>query len=114
MELRAGIIAGSRTPGCARTVGEFIQELPAGRAVSLSGLPYSKSSSKRLGARLGADWDDQRAEFESVGLEVPDEARAISALVDRVSVLMREDEEYNWRMLWWSRQRLEPVPAQAA
>jgi hypothetical protein len=100
MDVRAGIVAGSWTPGCARTVGEFIQELPAGRAVALSGLPYSTSSFKRLGARLGADWDNQRPECESVGLEVPDEACAISALVDRVSVLMREQEEFNWRMLW--------------
>lgn len=103
LELRAGIVERTWTPGCARTIGAYVQELPAHRGAELSDVPYSTTSFKRLASTLGDSWQRESAELQSTmaeRLEVPDEAASVSVLVDRVSVLMREDGDYNWRMLW--------------
>ena len=103
LELRAGIVEGTWTPGCAREIAEYVQELPAHRGAQLSDVPYSSTSFKRLGRQLGESWDKEAPELQSVTaetLEVPAEAASLSVLVDRVSVLMREDGDFNWRMLW--------------
>jgi len=103
LELRAGIVEGTWTPGCARTIGEYVQELPAHRGAELSGLPYSTTSFKRLAGQLGESWQRESPELQTMTaqrLEVPETAASLSVLVDRVSVLMREDGDYNWRMLW--------------
>ena len=102
LELRAGTV-GSWTPACARTIGEFVQELPAEVAAGLSDVPYSSSTFQRVGRRLGGDWKACRADLQpavSEDVDVPEEAASVSVLVDRVSVLMREGDAYNWRMLW--------------
>ena len=102
LELRAGMV-GSWTPACARSIGEFIQELPAKVAAGLSNVPYSSSTFQRLGRRVGGGWEARRADLQpavSEDVDIPEEAASVSVLVDRVSVLMREGERCNWRMLW--------------
>jgi len=103
LELRAGIVEGSWTPRAARQMADYIQELPGDRAAELCDLPYSPASLQRLGRRLGDTWDDKRPSIDEAlrsSIEVPNEAASISVAVDRVSVLMREEDELNWRMLW--------------
>lgn len=103
LELRAGIVEGTWTPGCARTIGQYVQELPAHRGAELSELPYSTTSFKRLAGQLGESWQRESPQLQTMTaerLEVPEKAASLSVLVDRVSVLMREDDDYNWRMLW--------------
>ncbi|MCP3876921.1 MAG: ISKra4 family transposase [Sulfitobacter sp.] len=97
LELRAGIVEGRWTPEAARAVAQLYQALPSREAAdlcrSLGVLPTSRSSIDRCGEKVGTAWDHVRADAEEVLAEemaIPDEARALSVSVDRVSLPMEE------------------------
>ena len=100
MDLRAGIVDGRYTPAAAVGFARLAQEMPSRSAEatceSLGVLPYSRSSHFRVGDEVGSRWDDIRDEVEGqliAEMEIPDEAAAISAAVDRVSMPMAEPRE---------------------
>lgn len=97
LELNAGIVEGLMTPEAAQADAHLTQALPSReakeRAERLGVLPLSRTSMARVGNAMGERWEANSLEAEDhlMGeFEVPSEAVAVSASIDRVSVPMEE------------------------
>ena len=100
MELRAGVVEGLATPAAADACCWLAQMVPSREAevttqrFGLLGL--SRSSLERLPKAVGQRWDVRRLEAEdhlTATLEIPAEATAVAAGVDRFAVAMEEPKE---------------------
>lgn len=97
LELNAGLVDGQWTPPAAAAAGRLMQEMPSRDAAqlcrALKVMPYSRSSLERVTCRVGARWEEIRADAEAElidGFEVPEEAAAVTVSVDRVALPMEE------------------------
>jgi hypothetical protein len=95
--LRTGAVAGTWLPATAKAMAFLVQGLTSREAQAaareLGRLPYSRSSFDRMLHAVGEVFEVQHADVEAdliENFEVPQEARSISASLDRVSVPMEE------------------------
>ena len=66
-------------------------------------MSYSAPSFQRVTRRLGERWEADRDIYETAVVdaeEIPAEATSVSVALDRVSLLMNEDDDLNWRMAY--------------
>jgi hypothetical protein len=97
VSLRAGVVGEGWLPGTARAMAYDLQqgtarEAAAG-AVEKHRLPYSRASFERVAHVVGALAVAERQDVEDAlidAYEIPEQARAISVSLDRVSVPMEE------------------------
>lgn len=107
LELRIGMVGGQWTPNCANDMAFLAARVPEREAAEIGGrigsLTYSAPSFQRVTRRLGERWEAGRDIYETAVVEaeeIPVEATSVSVAVDRVSLLMNEDDELNWRMAY--------------
>ena len=97
ISLRAGVIGDGWLPQTARAMAHELQKAPS-REGEQTGketgrLPYSRASFERVPHEVGALYLEHRADIEDSlvrCLAIPNEARAVSVSLDRVSVPMEE------------------------
>ena len=96
----AGMVEETHTPAAAVAAAHLLQLAPsregAELAESFGVMPWSRSNLLRCGVAVGRRWHAIRAEAETVladEFEVPEDAVAVSAAVDRVSLPMSEERE---------------------
>lgn len=106
LELRAGMVLGRWTPMAAEAMAHLHQALPAREAADtckrLKVLNVSRSTLLRAGEQLGAHWQVHKddAELQLVQeMELDDDAHALSASVDRVTVPMAEPSTQKGRQI---------------
>lgn len=107
LEARVGMVHGEWTPGCAEAMAYIAQELPE-RAASkvaqkLGAMAYSFNSFKRVARTLGARWEADRDQYEEATIQafkIPDAAARLAVSIDRVSLLIDEEQKLNWRMAY--------------
>ena len=96
----AGMVEGSHTPAAAVAASHLLQLAPSREGAELADsfgvMPWSRSNLLRSGVAVGQRWHAIREEAETVladEFEVPADAVAVSAAVDRVSLPMSEERE---------------------
>jgi len=107
LELRAGIVEGRWTPRCADDMAFLAARAPEREAAEIGerigSMDYSAPSFQRVTRRLSERWEDGRDVYETAIVEaeeIPAEATSVSVSIDRVSLLMNEDDDLNWRMAY--------------
>jgi hypothetical protein len=107
LELRAGMVGGKWTPNCADDMAFLAARVPEREAAEIGGrvgsLSYSAPSFQRVTRWLGERWEADRDIYETAVVdaeEIPEEATSVSVAIDRVSLLMNEDDDLNWRMAY--------------
>ena len=107
LELRVGMVSGQWTPGCAEAMAYAAAELPercaATVAKKLGAMAYSHNSFKRVARRLGERWEDGRDLYEEATIEamdIPDQTARLAVSIDRVSLLIDEEDGLHWRMAY--------------
>jgi len=97
--LRSGAIGEGWLPGTARAMAHLLQQGTSREAEQtaqrLGQLPYSRSSFERVGHEVGARFGERRADIEEAlirAYEVPENAAAVSASLDRVSIPMEQEK----------------------
>lgn len=107
LEANVGMVGGQWTPGCAEAMAYVAQELPeraaAKVAAKLGAMDYSHNSFKRLARALGERWEADRDAYEEAtieAVEIPEETARLAVSIDRVSLLVNEDNTLNWRMAY--------------
>jgi len=100
ISMRAGVVADGWLPGTARQVAHMLQQGTSREAEATAGqlrvLPYSRSSFERVGHAVGRKYVERAPVIERDLIDdedVPDDARAISVSIDRVSIPMEEPRE---------------------
>ncbi len=100
VSLRAGVVEDGWLPATARAMAFLLQQGTSREAETaakqLGRLPYSRSSFERVGHAVGHRYVGQRTTIERTLIEdeeIPEQARSISASLDRVSVPMEEPRE---------------------
>jgi hypothetical protein len=100
ISMRAGVVADGWLPGTARQVAHMLQQGTSREAETTAGqlrvLPYSRSSFERVGHAVGRRYVERAPVIERELIDdedVPDDARAISVSIDRVSIPMEEPRE---------------------
>lgn len=107
LEVRVGMVRGQWTPGCAEAMAYVAQELPeraaAKVATKLGAMDYSHNSFKRVARTLGECWEADRDTYEEAtikSVELPDETERLAVSIDRVSLLVDEEDNLRWRMAY--------------
>ena len=107
LEIAAGLVRGQWTPRCAELMAYLAAELPERAAArlghKLGALAYSASSFQRVAREVAARFEAEREVYESAIAEtelIAEEARSASVAIDRVSLLMSEPGELNWRIAY--------------
>lgn len=97
ISLKLGCVEDGWLPEAADAIGYLLQAMPASEAEKmakkLGRVAYSMSSIKRIGGAIGALYEVQRADIEEtliVESVIPDKARSLTVLLDRVSLPMEE------------------------
>lgn len=95
--LRAGCVAGEWLPGTARQMAFLLQQGTAREAEfaakEMGRLPFSRCSFARIGHAVGKHYIAKHEGIEQTLIEefvLPDEARSVSASIDRISMPMQE------------------------
>jgi hypothetical protein len=107
LEVGVGMVGGQWTPGCAEAMAYVAQELPeraaAKVAQKMGAMDYSHNSFKRVARTLGERWEADRDTYEEATIEVveiPDETQRLAVSIDRVSLLIDEEDALRWRMAY--------------
>lgn len=107
LELDVGMVGGQWTPGCAEAMAYVAQELPeraaAKVAAKLGAMDYSHNSFKRVARTLGERWEADRDAWEEAtieAVELPEETTTLAVSIDRVSLLVNEENTLRWRMAY--------------
>jgi hypothetical protein len=107
LEVTIGMVGGQWTPGCAEAMAYVAQELPeraaAKVAAKLGAMDYSHNSFKRVARTLGDSWETDRDAYEEVTIEavdIPDATARVAVSIDRVSLLINEEDKLSWRMAY--------------
>jgi hypothetical protein len=107
LELRVGMVEGQWTPNCADNMAFLAARVPEREAAEIGArigsMSYSAPSFQRVARHLGEAWEDERETYETAVVEaeeIPAEAATVSVAIDRVSLLMKEGDELNWRMAY--------------
>jgi len=97
ISLRAGTVDGGWLPETAAAMAHLLQQGPSREAEAtaqrVGRLPYSRCSFERVGHAVGALYGNRQRDIDDaliVALEIPQEARAVSFGLDRVSLPMEE------------------------
>lgn len=107
LELRCGMVESTFTPRAGEAMAYAAAEMPernaADMAAKLGAMTYSPSSFKRVARSVATRWERDRERFEDRTIqrvEIPDDTRRLAVSIDRVSLLMVEEDGLNWRMAW--------------
>ena len=107
LEVGVGMVGGQWTPGCAEAMAYVAQELPeraaAKVATKMGAMDYSHNSIKRVARTLGECWEVDRDTYEEAtieAVELPDETERMAVSIDRVSLLVDEEDRLHWRMAY--------------
>lgn len=107
LELRVGMVEGQWTPNCADNMVFLAARAPEREAAEIGArigaMDYSAPSFQHVARYLGEVWEEGRDTYETAVVEaeeIPVEATSASVAIDRVSLLMNEDDELNWRMAY--------------